>query len=347
MTLETELAKIKKGQLNNLYTVVGQEKHLISKIKQCFVETVLSKEEGEFNYIQMDMETTPVSAAVEEALTAPFFGEKKLLMIENAFFLSGEKSKTEVEHDLKWLEEYIDSPSKETIAVFIAPYEKLDQRKTLVKKLKKKSVFLSAGTMDRHDIAGYLKKELNIAGYQIESEAFEKLLRLSGTNLTFALKEMDKLMLYSFDNKTITVSMVETLSSKGLDENVFELVDLILNKKTSDSLRLFQSLLDQKEEPIKITALLLAQFRLLLQVKILREKGYQQGDIAGFLKVHPYRVKLAFKQEKKFHMETLSAAFRGLIDVDYQLKTGQGIPAMQFELFVLNFAASGSKRMLS
>jgi len=73
-------------------------------------------------------------------------------------------------------------------------------------------------------------------------------------------------------------------------------------------------------------------------VKILREKGYQQAEIASVLKVHPYRVKLASQQERKFDQKSLSQAHLGLIESDYRMKTGQADQKLQFELFVLKFA---------
>ena len=344
MSLESELNKIKKGEFAPLYLVHGTEKHLNEQTKEVFLSSILTSEEKEFNYARFDMETVSVDKALEEALSAPFFGDRKLVFADNALFLTGEKPKTEVMHDLKWLEEYCESPSPETVLVIFAPYEKLDQRKTVVKKLKKAAFILETSALNEQKTRLYLEERIKNQAYQIDHTALNLLLQLTGSNLTASLKELDKLMLFALDKKVITADMVQELTVKGLEENVFELMDKILQKDAAGSLYLFQSLLDQKEEPIKIIALLLSQFRLLLQVKILRSKGYQQGDISKFLKLHPYRVKLASRQEKKFALEDLSQAFNGLIETDYHLKTGHGHPITQFEVFILSFSEKQSQR---
>ena len=97
-------------------------------------------------------------------------------------------------------------------------------------------------------------------------------------------------------------------------------------------------MLIQKEEPIKIVALLISQFRLLLQVKILQKQGYPQGDIAKVLKVHPYRVKLALQNIRQYNQKLLSEALDYLIDADYKMKTGQIDQELQVELFIMRFA---------
>ncbi|EYR70994.1 hypothetical protein O209_11040 [Lactiplantibacillus plantarum WHE 92] len=51
--------------------------------------------------------------------------------------MTGENKKTKVDHDLASLQHYFEQPEPSTILVFMAPYEKLDARKKLVKTLKK------------------------------------------------------------------------------------------------------------------------------------------------------------------------------------------------------------------
>ncbi|MCI3988293.1 DNA polymerase III subunit delta, partial [Bacillus vallismortis] len=76
-------------------------------------------------------------------------------------------------------------------------------------------------------------------------------------------------------------------------QNIFELINKIVNRKRTESLQIFFDLLKQNEEPIIIMALISNQFRLILQTKYFAEQGYGHKHIAANLKVHPFRVKLA------------------------------------------------------
>ncbi len=109
----------------------------------------------------------------------------------------------------------------------------------------------------------------------------------------------------------------------------------ILKGKTEQALRLYEDLVMQGEETIKINAILLSQLRLFLQTKFLVKIGYQQANIAETLKIHPYRVKLAMQEVRKFDEQLLVQLFDQLVEMDYQIKTGQIEKELSFQLFVL------------
>lgn len=53
---------------------------------------------------------------------------------------------------------------------------------------------------------------------------------------------------------------------------MFDLVTDVLRKNAAAALALYRDLLAQREEPIRLNALMLGQFRLLLQVKLLAKR---------------------------------------------------------------------------
>lgn len=339
--IEKQFAEIRKGKYKAVYLVQGTEQYLIEQARQTFFESVFQNEEDtDLNYGHFDMKETTIGVAIQEADSFPFFGEKRLIFIDNPYFLTGERVANAPEHDLKEIENYIDNPSEFSVVVIFAPYEKLDKRKKVTKLLTKNAVLLDVQPMKEREMRTYVKAVCKENGYSFKDQAFELLMQLTDRKLTRVMQELEKLMLFHKDSKVIVKSSVEKLVSKSLEQNVFELNTLVLKKDVHRSIEVYQELLTQKEDPIKIIALLIVQFRLLLQVKILRKKGYQQGDIASLLKVHPYRVKLAVQLEKDFDQQLLSQAHHYLIDADYKIKTGQVEPELQFELFVLKFAKS-------
>lgn len=346
MNVKAFLDSLEKDNFPPIVFVQGSEEYLHSLVKEKVTKLMLGDNKNEFNFGVFDMETTSLDQALEEAESLPFFDSYRLLMIENPYFLTGERSKADIDHDVDWLIEYIKNPADFTYLIIFAPYEKVDGRKKIVKTLKKEAVVIDANPPYENEIKDYVGSYLSEEGYKITPQGLERLLQLSDAQITKIMGELEKLKVYKIETKEITAEDVDALVPIQLEQNVFELNDLVLKRDVDGAITLFQDLLLQGEDPIKLIALMSSQFRILLQSKILKEKGYQQNEMAKVLKVHPYRIKIALQQVRYFPKHILSAAHRGLIDADYHIKSGKIDPEVQFELFVIQFSDKELQRNL-
>ena len=337
MTIDQLKNAIKKQTLAPLYLVLGQETALIEEVRQLFKQS-LSAEEATMNFASYDLALTEVAVALDDAGSAPFFGDRRVVFLQNPYFLTGEKPKNKLDHDLTSLLSYFETPQPTTTMVVFAPYAKLDERKKIVKQLKKNATLIDVQKVKEQQAQQLIKQQLTQQQMTIEPTALQLLLTKTGGDYSQMMAELPKLMLYAAKSHQITEEAVSTLVASTIEDNVFELVPLVLQKQVGSALTIYHELVLQKEEPLKINAILLGQFRLLLQVKILFEKGYSQGNLASVLKIHPYRIKLALQQIKHFSKATLAAAYLGLEEIEVKIKTGQGQPALLFELFMLQFA---------
>lgn len=335
MSLQQELKKIKSGQLAPIYLVLGEERFLSEMFKQEITNKIIQTEDDELNFATFDMNETNLSQAIEEANTIPFFGDYRLVAIENPYFLTGEKRTGGLDHNIEELTAYLKAPADTTILVVYANYEKLDERKKIVKLLKKEAVLIDVKAMAEKEVRQYVQQYIQNEGYEVTPEAFELLLRLTDMELSKIMGEMTKVLLYASETKQIVKPMIESLVPKSLEHNIFDMVTYVMEGRVESALSLYQDLLLQGEETIKINAILISQFRLMLQIKIMVGSGYQQSNIVDVLKIHPYRVKLAMQQTRKFELDDLKAIFSELVENDYRIKTGQMDKELIFELFLL------------
>jgi len=326
---------IKRKEFALVYLLYGKESFLINETKQLLIKQVLHDDEVEFNLSSYDLAETPIELALEDAETFPFMGERKLIFLHNPQFLTAEKTKDKVEHNISRLEAYIQEPSPYAIVVFVAPYEKLDERKKVTKALKKSAVTFEANKLSEAELKNWIRSRAEYNGVTIAPEAVELMLTLVGTNLFMLTSEVDKLALYIGKGLTIDGQTVDHLVSRSLEQNIFTLVDKIVSRKIGDALRIYYDLLKLNEEPIKILAVITNQFRLIYQVKELAKRGYGQKQIATHIKIHPFRVKLAAGQAQKFTEEELTRIMKQLADADYQMKTGKMNKELLIELFLL------------
>ncbi|MGS3829512.1 DNA polymerase III subunit delta, partial [Staphylococcus pseudintermedius] len=87
--------------------------------------------------------------------------------------------------------------------------------------------------------------------------------------------------------------------------------------------------------PIKLLALITSNYRLYYQSKILNQKGYSGQQIAKTVGVHPYRVKLALNQARKYDLDTLLTIMDVCTETDYQLKSSYMDKVLILELFIM------------
>jgi DNA polymerase-3 subunit delta len=104
------------------------------------------------------------------------------------------------------------------------------------------------------------------------------------------------------------------------------------NKKKIDEI--YKDLMLSKEGPIKLIITLSNQFRLYLQVKLMRNNGYSEKEIVSILKEHPYRINLAMRS--MYDEKTLKNLLLKLSNLDYEIVTGKTDKFFGFEMFLLD-----------
>ncbi|MEH6941186.1 DNA polymerase III subunit delta [Bacillus sp. JJ722] len=332
--------QMKQKQFAPLYLLYGPEPFIIKKTLSTLMEHALEESEVEFNVSNFDLEETPIHIALEEAETFPFMGERKLVILHNPYFLTAEKTKEKVEHNIQLLLDYVENPSPFSIVVIAATYEKLDERKKITKQLKHHATVVEANKLKDQELVRWIEGQAIAHGVQIEREAIQTLMETAGQNLLLLANEIEKMALYVLEEKMITVQTVNELASKSLEQNIFTLIDFIMNRRTSQAIQLLQSLLRQNEEPIKVLALMASQVRIMYVAKSLSQNGYGQQKIATHLKIHPFRVKLAMEKARYFQEKELMTFLNNIADADYKMKTGQMDKALLLELIILQ---SGSR----
>ena len=324
----------KKGNFAPVYLLVGEESYFVDEtIKQ--LKAALNQEE-EAEVITFDLNEQPVDYVIDEADTIPFFTDRKLIIAKNASFLKAtEKGKEKIDHDVKRLESWLANPTDTAVTVFIAPYEKLDERKKVTKLMKEKSVVLLAETPQNQDLDVWIQSEASKLGKAITTDAIQKLVEMVGPNMLQLQMEIEKMALYLGHDHEITLSLVEDLVAKTLEHDAFKMLNAYLNHNQHEALKIYHDLLRQKEEPIKLVGLLANNIRTMTNVFYLQKKGYHQQQIAKQLKLHPYRVQLMLSQKNRPTDQRLLQALYSLADVDLQLKTTGGNRERHLELFLM------------
>lgn len=309
--------------MENFYLIYGSDKSLI----QNELEKLLKKLSVE-DIVKYDMTSSNVLDVIEDAATMGLFSSKKIIILDDCFFLGANKTIDQLEK----LEGYIEKYNPNNYCIFLAYMEKIDTRKKIYKLLKKHKV-IELKKIDRDYLKKYVEEILAKEKYKMES--IDYFLDKVGISLANVRTELDKLMMYKLSNKMIRREDIDKVTIQTLDEEIFALSDAIILKDTSKSLSLLEEFLNKSYDEMQIVMLLASQFRFLFQVKRLLNKNKYEGEIAKILEVNPYRVKYTIKKLYAYSEEMLLEYIQKLAKIDHDVKLGLMDKRLALELFII------------
>ncbi|MNH78778.1 DNA polymerase III subunit delta [compost metagenome] len=339
MDIKAAIKEIKRGQVSPLYLCYGSEKYQIQEFIQLIQSQIVDPENRDFAVVHYDLTDTPIETVVEEAETLPFLVERKLILVRDSSLFSAAKESGKIEHKVDQLLTYLDNPAEHSVVVFMVNGEKLDERKKTVKAMKAKGQVLSFMPLGGNELIQWVIKQAASRDCTMDETAAGALLASAGVQMAALSAEVNKLCLYAGAGGTITAEAINQLVARTTEQNVFGMVEDIANLKLEQALSTFYELLKQREEPIKIAALIARQFRIMLQVKELGGQSYSQQQIASQLGLHPYAVKIAGEQARKFEVSRLRHSLSELAELDFRMKSGRIDKVLGLEMFLLGLGA--------
>ncbi len=313
----------------NTYLIFGEENYLIDEKIKDIKDSIKASED---NIITYDLNNDSISSVLIEASTVSMFSDKKLIICDNSAFLCANKSLSEEE--LEDLTKYLNNPFDDVYLLFIVREAKVDSRKKITKLINKISKVYDCNKIESYKLNNYVFDYIKDKGYSISSSSVELIISKVGYELSNIIKELDKMFIYKGEDKKITKEDIEDVITNNLEKNIFELTNAIVNKEKNKVIKIYQELIKSGEDPIKLVVTLSNQFRLILQVKIMRNTGYSETEIVSILKEHPYRINLAMRST--YDEKTLKDLLLKLSSLDYEIVTGKTDKFFGFEMFLLD-----------
>lgn len=308
-----------------IYVLYGENDYEINS----YINNIIKKNNIE-DKITYDYTETEIEDILEEASYNDLFGSKKIIIVTDSNFLT---SKSTLEN--KSFDNYIQNQNENTILVFKAITDKLDERKKIVKTLKEIATFKEFKLLEEKDMNSYIKNYFSNLGFEIDFKAINEIIKRININTSLLHNELEKLYLYKIDDKKIELEDVKKVITNYPEDETFKLVEAVINKDKGKIFKIYKSLIENKSEPTAIIVLIANQFRLILQSSILFKDGLNNNQIAGKLKEHPYRVQLALESSYKISRKELIKYLRELAILDLKIKTGEIEKVRGLETFFL------------
>lgn len=311
-----------------MYLFYGLEQYLIDKeIKKIILDNKID----DINIVHYDLENTKIEDIIEDLSSVSLFGEKKLIIVDNAYIFTGTTNKKLLEQNTDILEKFLKNNSCDNIVIFNILKEKLDERKKIVKAIKEKGI-----VKDFNTFSNINKYVLDMFGeYKINNENINFLVNRVGNNLEVLSQEINKIKIYKDNDFNITKEDIINLTTKNIDTNFFNLIENIVARNKNKAMESYYEIIKDGEEPIKIIVVLANKFRLIYQAKNLYKKGYSEKDISNMLGSNYYAIKKCLESSRNYDDKFLLKCLMKLANLDIDIKSGKIDKNIGLELFIM------------
>ena len=329
--------------LPSILVLTGEDVGQFEWLKKDILKKI-SYDPSDLNYSYFDMKEASYAEVELDLVSLPFFANEKIVILDHLLDLTTAKKRNLTDEDLKQFETYLENPSESTRLLIFAE-GKLDSKRRLVKLLKRDAQIIEATTPKEQEVKRYFASQAQELGLQFVGDSLDKLLMKSGYDFGELQKNLALLQAYKEEGQ-ITLEDIEEVVPKTLQDNIFDLTQMILKRQIDQARNLVKDLRLQGEDEIKLIAILLGQFRMFSQVKIFSEEGQSESQIVASLselsgrKVNPYQVKFAIRDSRRLSLSFLKQAMTTFIETDYAIKSGTYEKDYLFDLALLKVANS-------
>lgn len=308
-----------------LFVIYGSYKTIIRKNTKSLTKKVLENDVNELNCVKIDYEESSISDILKEMAFLPFGYDKKVIVIENCEALFKEKNYEEFVDAVNLNSEYIDV----ILNIFSAKVAQKHFEKITNKKI------VEVKELTDSDWERFIQQFFAKRSVTIDNNAVLELKERTNNDIDLLQNEMEKLVNYS---SHITLDDVKLLVTEPLNENSFELLDLLIQNKKELALKRYKDLLIKNNDPILLISLLSTQLKFLnIIYYLLKVRKLSNNEAADILKVKPGRIYFASKNIKYLNQEIIDKAFDDLYKLDNDIKHSAIDKVLGFELFILNF----------
>ena len=316
---------IKSGKLNHIYLIYGAEDFLRKEYRER-LKRALSPEEDSMNYSYYEGKDISVGEIIDLAETMPFLAERRTIIIENSPFFIGNGEK---------MAEYLNSVPDTTYFVFVE--EVVDKRSKMYKSVKQNGSIVEV-SITEDKLITWILQLLKKDNKKITTNTMHYLLEKIGTNMETIRQEVEKLICYCYDKEVITEEDIDAVCTTQMNNQIFEMLDAMANKRQKAALQMYYNLLALREPPMKILYLIGRQFNLLMQTKMLKQRGYGDRVIAEKIGVPPFAGTKYVNQASKFKMEDLKKAVEECVEADEAVKNGSRNDRLSVELLIIKYS---------
>lgn len=328
-------SNIKNNKLQNSYVFYGMEEQLIKENIKLIADKVLDVNFKDLNYVQFDGMTADMMEVINTCETMPFMSERKVVVVYRATFLrEGEDREDNKKFEI--INKYLDNVSPNCILILYYAFEdEREKASNKMKKLEKKACVVRFDKLKGAFLEKKVKALFDERGKDIGKLELKVFCDSLDNNLNVIINEVEKLCSYTY-GREITKEDIKIMAPVKTDNDIFDLVDALAQKRPERALDLLNELVFKGEKIPMILFMVERQFKLLLNIKRGLQAGKNKDILVKELKLNPWICEKMIGQSKKFALNQLKDALELCLNSEQVLKSSSANDKTEMELLIIN-----------
>ena len=312
---------LKTGNLKRFYALTGTEDYLrrlyLGKLSQALVP-----EENSMNRTIFDGKQTDPVEVIDAAMSAPFLGEHRLIILSDTGFLKSSNP----------LADRIEEFPETTYVLFFE--KECDSRNKLYKFIEKEGHVANFEPLRDTDTVNFIANRLQRYGLRISETDAKFLVEQCGNDLTALANELDKIAAYCDGREAVTADDIRALTPTLSQGQMFRMIDAIVAGNRRQAMSLYRDLLLDQTPAVVILRNLINNFYNFSMVMRLSRKGLSAFEIGQQARLPSGAVSRFLKAARNASIDRVTAAVEYGRNLESKVKNGDLQDRVAVEMFL-------------
>lgn len=303
--------------------LTGDNHFLLSKRRSELVAAFLLEQPDGFGYERFDAEDDETARITDAMTVLPFLSPKRLVLVSNA---------TRATEAARAIQTLLASVPDNTHLIFVEPAP--DRRTSLYKALQKAARTETFETLRGQGLHVWLVSYAREHGFELANAGASELSRRVGGDQWALAHEIQKLALLG--TKSVDQDSVKRYVEPTLRDSIFDLLELLLEGKSREALRVYRELRASRVESHEIMAMIGWQFQLLTAAVLGATRS--TSELARETGFKPFSLERVAVLSRRLGLPALRAILQILCTVDGKLKSSRADKDALLELALIRSA---------
>ena len=344
LTREQLREQLRRREIAPVYVLYGAETYLRDIAAKTIAELSFGKDDfRDFNDDVFSLNTPDnIKNALAAADQLPMMAQRRVVKITEVRVTASANKDSLKEDQFDAIAAYLANPSPNSVVIFVA--DELNRSRKVGKLLSEKSVSVDFTPLEDAELVKWANSKLDEFGTQMDDRTLRHLIAMIGPDVRRLTIEIGKLSTAALPDKVINIDLVDSLVANVREIPNFDLTDNLVAGNKAKALKILSKILNDGAEPLMLLGLLSYNYRRLLMVKDMMERGVDRSEVSRVMKLRYNDQEAFLAAARRANLKQLKKAVVALAETDLAIKTSIGGPGpkgsrLQLEMLVCKLAA--------